>query len=86
MSAPDGPDSMFAAVALLQDHRQLPAEAVGIAEGPFDAGGLGIGEGVVEVGAQVLAGDIGHAGYCSMAGGGGEATEARQANRARERG
>jgi hypothetical protein len=63
---------MFAAVPLLETHGELAAKPVGIAEGLFDPGRLGVGEGVVEVGAQVLAGDLDHGAYCSRGGGGGE--------------
>jgi hypothetical protein len=57
---PDGPDCVFAAVALLEHHRELAAEAVGITEGLLDASRLGVGEGIIGVGAEVLAGDLGH--------------------------
>jgi hypothetical protein len=65
MPPPDGPDGMFAAVAFLNAHGQLAAKPVGIAEGLFDPGRLSVGEGIVEVAAQVFAGDLGHGAYCS---------------------
>jgi hypothetical protein len=65
MPPPNGPDRVFAAVPFLEDHGELAAEAIGVAEGLFDAGSLGVGEGIVEVGPEVLAGDLGHGGYCT---------------------
>jgi hypothetical protein len=59
LASPNRADGVFAAVALLDERAEQPAQGVGFAEGGFDLGGFIVIEGVVEVGVEKLAGDVG---------------------------
>ena len=60
MKPPDGPERVLPPVTFVADLRQAGADGGRPADKLLDPGGLGVVERVVQVGVQLLAGDVGH--------------------------